>query len=228
MMKKQNHSEENPFSLSIGDLMAATLFVFVLLLSAALLKMREQTDELNQQNQRIKEITQKYEDNREEIRYALENHFGDQLTEWGAEIIPSKLCIRFSKQSMFANNQPGLNEEFLDVLDDFFPKYIDLLMDHKDVIAEIRIEGHTSSVGTYFHNMKLSQERSRNVLQYCWGLANSEQRTWMKECVTANGLSYSHPIIVDGVEDEDKSRRVEFRILTNSEESINLINTNLQ
>lgn len=220
-MRKHHSEEENPFSLSIGDLMAATLFVFVLLLSAALLKMREQTDA-------IKEITQKYEDNRMEIQHALETHFGDQLTEWGAEIIPNKLCIRFSKQSMFENNNPQLNSEFLAVLDDFFPKYIDLLMQHQHVIAEIRIEGHTSSVGTYFHNMKLSQERSRNVLQYCWGLANEQQQEWMKLCVTANGLSYSHPILVEGVEDENKSRRVEFRILTKSEESIDKINDQLQ
>jgi outer membrane protein OmpA-like peptidoglycan-associated protein len=129
---------------------------------------------------------------------------------------------------MFANNNPKLNSEFLSVLDNFFPKYIDLLMQHKDVIAEIRIEGHTSSVGTYFHNMKLSQERSRNVLKYCWGLANMQQREWMKLCVTANGLSYSHPILVDGVEDENKSRRVEFRILTKSEQSIDKINNQLQ
>jgi outer membrane protein OmpA-like peptidoglycan-associated protein len=227
-MRKHHSEEENPFSLSIGDLMAATLFVFVLLLSASLLKMKDQTDKLNQQNKTIKEITRKYEDDRQEILHSLQTHFGDQLTEWGAEIIPSKLCIRFSKQSMFANNNPQLNSEFLSVLDDFFPKYINLLMQYQDVIAEIRIEGHTSSVGTYFHNMKLSQERSRNVLQYCWGLANMQQREWMKLCVTANGLSYSHPILVDGVEDENKSRRVEFRILTKSEESIDQINNQLQ
>ena len=129
---------------------------------------------------------------------------------------------------MFGNNNPQLNSEFLAVLDDFFPKYISLLEHYQHIIAEIRIEGHTSSVGTYFHKMKLSQERSRNVLEYCWGLATEPQREWMKLCVTANGLSYSHPIIVDGVEDENKSRRVEFRILTKSEESIDRINDQLQ
>ena len=46
--------------------------------------------------------------------------------------------------------------------------------EYKDGIAEIRIEGHTSSewfdtVGldmAYYNNMKLSQDRSRNVLKY--------------------------------------------------------------
>ena len=227
-MQKHHNEEDNPFSLSIGDLMAATLFVFVLLLSASLLKMKDQTDKLDQQNKTIKEITRKYEDDKEEILFSLQKHFGDQLTEWGAEIIPSKLCIRFSKQSMFENNNPQLNSEFLSVLDDFFPKYISLLESHRHVIAEIRIEGHTSSIGSYFHNMKLSQERSRNVLEYCWELADDKQREWMKLCVTANGLSYSHPILVDGIEDENKSRRVEFRILTKSEESIDKINDQLQ
>lgn len=51
----------------------------------------------------------------------------------------------------------------------------------------------------------------------------------MRQYVTANGLSYSH-LIKDnnGCEDENKSRRVEFRILTNSEESMQSILDNLE
>lgn len=213
---------ENPFSLSIGDLMASVLFVFVLLLSAAILK-------ISDQKRQIEYVAANYSNTKEEIRFELEKHFGDHIADWGAEIDPQKLSIRFSKQAMFDNNEPALRPEFRAVLDDFFPQYIALLMHYKDDIAEIRIEGHTSSVGTYFHNMQLSQDRSRNVLEYCEGLVSEEQRQWMRQYVTANGLSYSH-LIKDnnGCEDENKSRRVEFRILTNSEESMQSILDNLE
>ena len=36
-------------------------------------------------------------------------------------------------------------------------------------------------------------------------------------------MSYSHRIYKDNVEDKDASRRVEFRVITNSEETINEI-----
>lgn len=235
-MKKHHHDEENPFSLSIGDLMAATLFVFVLLLSAALLNMKDQTDKLDQQNKTIKEITQKYEDRRKEIQSALETHFGDQLTEWGAEIVPNQLCVRFSEQSMFLQSSSRVEIEFQKVLDEFFPKYIKLLKHFEDDIAEMRIEGHTNSdlyqnksaEESYFENMKLSQERSKKVLEYCYKMANSEEKKWLEKYATANGLSSSHPILIDGLEDRTKSRRVEFRIMTKSEDNIKEITNTLQ
>lgn len=213
-MKPNNQTGENPFSLSIGDLMAAILFVFVLLLSAAMLKISEQSE-------KIENIATQYDNSKEEIYKDLEKHFGDDIVDWGAEIDKQKLSIRFSKQTMFDNNDTTLRPEFCAILDDFFPKYINLLMAHKDEIAEIRIEGHTSSIGSYFHNMQLSQDRSRNVLEYCESLVSQTQREWMRQFVTANGLSYSHLIYDNkGFEDENRSRRVEFRILTNSEESM--------
>ena len=38
--------------------------------------------------------------------------------------------------------------------------------------------------------------------------------------ITANGLSSSQPIIINGIEDKERSRRVEFRIRTNADEKM--------
>jgi outer membrane protein OmpA-like peptidoglycan-associated protein len=46
------------------------------------------------------------------------------------------------------------------------------------------------------------------------------QRKWIKQILTANGLSSSKPILTDGNEDSVHSRRVEFKIKTNSETQI--------
>jgi outer membrane protein OmpA-like peptidoglycan-associated protein len=48
----------------------------------------------------------------------------------------------------------------------------------------------------------------------------STERAWIKQILTANGLSSSKPILVNGVEDIVHSRRVEFKIKTNSETQI--------
>ena len=69
--------------------------------------------------------------------------------------------------------------------------------------------------------MKLSQDRTRSVLEYVMSLPQvSNQREWLKNYLTANGLSSSKLIMTNGVEDKEKSRRVEFRVKTNSEKRI--------
>ena len=42
--KSNSSSNENPFSLSIGDLMAGILFIFVLLLSVTMLEIQEKAE----------------------------------------------------------------------------------------------------------------------------------------------------------------------------------------
>ena len=106
----------------------------------------------------------------------------------------------------------------------------------KDEITEIRIEGHTSSewitgVGpdeAYILNMELSQGRTRSVLEFVLQIPSIEQqdRNWIKGVLTANGLSSSQLLFVEGSEgreDRVKSRRVEFRVQTNAEKRIDII-----
>ena len=47
-----------------------------------------------------------------------------------------------------------------------------------------------------------------------------EQSAWLKGLITANGLSSSQPILVNGAEDFELSRRVEFRVRTNAEKQL--------
>ena len=74
--------------------------------------------------------------------------------------------------------------------------------------------------------MELSQERTNEVLCFVLGKASSEffkRYKWVYSCLSATGLAYSKPILIDGKEDWNQSRRVEFRIRTNSEQKINEI-----
>ena len=142
--------------------------------------------------------------------------------------------IRFKEPEVFfSKGESELKTQFKDILDSFFPRYINVIYtNYKDKVTEIRIEGHTSSeweegVDTktaYFKNMELSQDRTRNVLEYVMNMESlSEYENWLIDNITANGMSYSHRIYKDNVEDKDASRRVEFRVITNSEETINEI-----
>ena len=137
-----------------------------------------------------------------------------------ASFICSAQNLPYSKYLDY--DKADLKPKFKEILDDFFPRYIAVLnrKEYKDRIVEIRIEGHTDSKGEYFYNMALSQDRTRSVLQYCFDLMTDEQLVWLKSLITANGLSSSQPILVDGKEDFKLSRRVEFRVRTNAEKQL--------
>lgn len=72
----------------------------------------------------------------------------------------------------------------------------------------ITIEGHTDSDGDANVNLALSQQRAEAVV------AALVERGLDPASLTAEGFGDTQPVLVDGVEDKDASRRVEFRIGT--------------
>ena len=240
------HQDETPFFLSTGDLMAALLMIFVLLLSVTLLRLHREYDRKSQTADAYKRTSQEYKqvsENYEKIvttyrqlqndLYAdLWEEFQDDLPQWQASVDRETLSIRFREpEVLFAQGEDEVTGRFKTILDNFFPRYIRVLMSDKyrDSVEEIRIEGHTSSewesdVGSqqaYFNNMELSQNRTRKTLEYCLGrIDDPPMKDWIRTKITANGLSSSKPIMVNGVEDKVASRRVEFRALTDAEKRI--------
>ena len=214
-------SDENPFSLSLGDLMAGLLLIFVLLLSFLMLN--------------LSEIVEAYTKLQSELYTDLEEEFKDDLKEWNAVLNEQTLSIRFKEpEVLFKQGSSEVRQHFKNILDKFFPRYIKILKRPKyvDEIAEIRIEGHTSSEWSknvsdkeaYILNMELSQDRTRSVLQYVISKV-STNRDWVKRHLTANGLSSSKLIRQpDGTEIPAESRRVEFRVRIDAEKLLyNLI-----
>ena len=211
----QEDEPQNPFALSIGDLMAALLLIFVLLLSATLLNLQERA-----------EMAENYKDVKKEIYDELIKEFKDDLKDWNANIDEKDLLIRFSGPRVeFDLGKSEVKPQFKEILSDFFPRYVRIitLTKFKDNIEEIRIEGHTDNKGTYFNNMELSQNRTRSVLNFVLENTNYEpsEKSWIQLNLTANGLSYSKPIADNDTEQgQKKNRRVEFRIRTNAEKQI--------
>lgn len=230
---RKDNSSENPFSLSIGDLMAGVMFIFVLLLASTMLDIQEKAEA-------DAEIAGRYNGIKVNLHHELDEQFKNELDKWNASIDPTELSVRFTtneestiqesgiKVSYFKTDQTEPSPEFLRILDEFFPTFLNIVSDPKfiDSIEEIRIEGHTDSDGSYMHNIELSQGRARHVLDYCLKIADRDslrhnQIENIRNKITANGLSHSHPILnEDGTENKDKSRRVEFKIRTNAEEQL--------
>jgi len=164
----------------------------------------------------------------------LNDEFESDLKRWDAKIDQETLSFEFkSPDVLFDSGEITLKPDFKEILDDFFPRYLEVLLQYKDSIDEVRVEGHTSSIWkyatdsdeAYFHNMRLSQGRTRAVLAYVYGLQTIEdKRPWVKKYIAAVGFSSSHLIMgEDGLEDRERSRRVSFRSITNAEIQIRKI-----
>jgi OOP family OmpA-OmpF porin len=87
---------------------------------------------------------------------------------------------------------------------------LDQLADRMTTVGgvSVAVEGHTDSDGDPTRNLELSQQRAEAVRL---GLV---ERGLDAALVTAAGFGSEQPVLVDGVEDKDASRRVEFRIGT--------------
>ena len=210
--------------MSVSDLMAGLMMVF-LFISVAL--MRDAVVERD----KIKEVAETYQKTQQAIYISLLEEFAKDLDKWGAEIDRNTLSVNFTAPDvLFANGEARLTRKFQTILNDFFPRYLQVLEQYKPIIQEIKIEGHTSSrwsqdssdYEAYFNNMSLSQSRTRAVLGYVMQLeqVRIEHYKWVKNNVAAVGYSSSKAVVKEGIEDEERSRRVSFRVITNAEEQI--------
>lgn len=213
--------------LSVSDLMAGLMMVF-LFISIALMR------HALLERDRIKEVAVAYQENQVAIYDALMDEFQSDLNAWDAHIDDETLAFTFqSPDVLFATGSVALRSRFRDILEDFFPRYLAILLDFTDSINEVRIEGHTSSIWSvgstdteaYFNNMELSQGRTRSVLGYLYSLEQvSAQKEWIKSNIAAVGFSSSRVILdEEGNENPDRSRRVTFRVITNAETQIRQI-----
>ena len=225
IFKIEGKEKENHW-ISISDLMSVLMMVFLFISISYMI-------DVIQEKNKIKEIAITYDKLQNELYNDLADEFKDDLLKWNAELDQQTLSIRFkAPEVLFGQGSALLKTTFKTILSDFFPRYLELLKSEKysNDIEEIRIEGHTSSEWrinvskntAYFNNMKLSQDRTRSVLQYLiFNTKNESDVKWIKQKITANGLS-SSKLVCNGDESEDKqkSRRVEFRVKTNAEKRI--------
>lgn len=228
--KREDKNSDNIWS-SISDLMSGLMIVFLFTSVIFMSKVIDENTNIKKQQQTVENIVTTYEESKENIYNDLYNEFENDIKSFNMEIDKDG-TIRFKEPEVFFNKgESELKTEFKDILDSFFPRYINVIYtNYRDKVTEIRIEGHTSSEWeegvdkkiSYFKNMELSQDRTRNVLEYVMNMKElNKYEDWLIDNITANGMSYSHRIFNDNIEDKDASRRVEFRVITNSEETIN-------
>lgn len=191
-------------------------------LDKATAKLEEQQLLLSTQARRIDDLVG--------IRTAMIRELSSALSSANlkATVDPNNGDIVLDSSVFFESGKYTIKEEGKELLNRFVPVYLNVLLrdEYSDYLGEIIIEGHTDSQGSYETNLKLSQDRALQVALYCLNMPalSGAQKTKLQQILTAKGRSYSDLIYVNGVEDADASRRVEFKFSLKDAEMIDEMN----
>lgn len=207
--------EEHPsFWMSYADIMAGLLFIFILILLYTVYDYRTELQHKQREIDRMLGL-------RKDIIQALMDEF--KGTNLQLDIDEQTGAIRFPGGIFFAVDSYNITDEGKKYLRQFVPRYAKVLLgpEFRDYIAQIIIEGHTDDDGTYLYNLELSQNRTLEAAKYILGGDfDFTYKDLLKKYLTANGRSFSHPVLKNGMIDKAKSRRVEFKFRLRDEEMI--------
>lgn len=215
--------------MSVSDLMTGLMIIFLFVAVSYMVKVQDNQSVLTN-----------YVDTKKNLHEKLVSEFAGDTARWQMSI-GKDLTMKFENPTvLFASGEWELTEPFKDILEEFLPRYFDILLKDtlRDRIQEIRIEGHTDDVpiprldqDPYIANIILSQRRALSVVKYFRGLPvfqeyTDEEQKLIEYWLTANGFSYGKSLDDNGAYtmisgspiNRELSRRVEIRIVTSGDE----------
>lgn len=205
----QSESDNNIFWTTMADLLLGLAIIFMTLFVLAMTGFTQQS--LEQKKQQI-------EISKELIENLKDANIDAQVDEMTGD-------IKISDLELFELGSYNLSPKGKAYLDKLIPIYINTIFSKKELIDEVDniiVQGHTDSqtysgikdpnLG-YMKNMELSLQRANAVADYMFRTGYDKKYSEkLREILTVEGKSYSEPILVNGKEDYNKSRRVELRL----------------
>ena len=211
---RKKHSEDNNsniFWTTMADLLLGLAIIFMTLFVLAITGFSQQSIQQKQQQMEV---------NKELIEKLKEANIN-------AQVDPLTGDIEISDLELFEVGSYNLSTKGKIYLNKLIPIYVDTIFSKDELVGQIEnivIQGHTDSQSyagiknpneQYLKNMNLSLERANSVANYIFYTNyNKKYNDKLKKFLVVEGKSYSEPILVNGKEDYNKSRRVELRLKT--------------
>lgn len=213
----RNEDDEGHFWPSFTDLLTTILLCFVLIFICMMVIKSLQIEEMKRTIDQLMGV-------RSELVKDLNAEFSD--SPLGIEVDEKTGAIIFDTEILFEYDEAVLKEDSFQFLDEFVPKYLDVLLGsgYEEYISEIIIEGHADRTDTYLYNMKLSQERAYSVAEYILSddFPYKNIQDHLKEKLSVNGKSFTDGRTGEnGDYSAEASRRVEFKFRLKDEEILN-------
>jgi outer membrane protein OmpA-like peptidoglycan-associated protein len=154
----------------------------------------------------------------------LRKKFGDN-----PDFQPADGSLDFKSGHLFEAGGSIPIEDALERVSEEISSYIRSLMEDPRIrpyIKKFVIEGYTDSSGTHTLNMKLSRERAEAIKRDLLTLPLAEKYA-LDQKLDAKGRGESHPILVNGEEDKEASRRIKIRFELDREKILDAIGQNI-
>ena len=208
--KTDDSGENNIFWITMTDLMTAFVLVFMVLFFYSYMQMNYD----------------KFESKLEQERASaqLEETLKSQNIDASVDALTG--TVKISDLSLFAVGDYTLSPSGKSYLSKFAPSYFNSIFKNEYLaknVEKIAIVGHTDSQTykgkysadqQYMKNMDLSLKRAYEVANFMantpYNKVNGEK---LRKMIIVEGASYSEPVLVNGKENFDKSRRVELRLI---------------
>ena len=200
---KKEEGDNNIFWTTMADLLLGLAIIFMTLFVLAMTGFTQQS--LEQKKQQL------------EVNKELIENLKKANIE--AQVDPMTGDIKISDLELFELSSYTLSDKGKAYLDKLVP------ISKKELINEIEniiIQGHTDSQSyagiknadeQYMKNMTLSLQRANSVADYMFKTSfNKEYNDKLKKMIVVEGKSFSEPVMTNGKEDYNKSRRVEMRL----------------
>ena len=207
--KSNSGSEENIFWVTMADLLLGLAIIFITLFVLAMTGFSQQN--IQQQKVQMK-VSEKIsgELEKENISVDVDKMTGD---------------LKISDVELFELSSWELSDNGKRLLDKLAPIYINSIFADKELSEQIQyiiIQGHTDSqmfAGVdskeeqFLLNMDLSLKRANAVADYIFKTNyDKKYAEQFRKIVVVEGKSYNEPVLLNGVENFDKSRRVELKL----------------
>jgi chemotaxis protein MotB len=216
--------EKNIFWVSYTDFMLSLTAIFIVLMSFFLYQYQSVQAEKEKSTQK-QSIEKQQQEGYKELKEEFEN-----IIQKNPQIdakVSDEGTVRFYStrdKVLFPDNSDQITPYFEQQLNIFLPEFLMIAINKKDKIKEIRIEGHASKKGDYLYNLDLSNRRANKVLSYMLTIMQEKYESqfisYIQKHTLSCGFSYSKMLDAYGrntedeyLADEEKCRRVEFRIL---------------
>lgn len=202
--------EENVFWVTMSDMLLGLMMVFMILF---VLAMTGFTQQKVQQQKTQSDVA------KELIKNMKAKNINTEIDKLTGQ-------VKISDLELFGINSYELSPKGKQYLDKFIPVYVNTIFSNPKLygkIANVVIEGHTDSQSyksvsspaeQFTKNMDLSIKRANAVEDYIFRTSYDKKYTdKLTKTLTVQGKSYNEPILVNGKEDYNKSRRVELKLI---------------
>ena len=213
LTNSNNDVQENVFWITMTDLLLGLAVIFIVLFVLAMTGFTQ----AKLQEQQLKSEVAK--DLAQELNAKNIN----------AQIDLSTGAVKLSDLQLFELGSYQLSEDGKAFLNKFIPIYLNAVYSNPkiaDKVVNIVIQGHTDSQSfagvsskdlQFVKNMELSTQRANEVAKYIFYTPyNKAYSAKLHKMLIVEGKSFSQPVIVNGKEDYNKSRRVELQLVVNN------------